>query len=229
MQTKALIIEDDINYSLEIEMILDKLDVSVIGKSKSWQTISEKIKKLKPDFVILDIFLSKKENGLEFAEKLKQLFIPFIICTGYPEEEYADRAFELGAFAFFSKPIDKSAFAFKTRQLIAQLKDKSDNQNLSIKDKNFLVKIPFREIEWLEIDGNYTSIVVRNGKKYIQKQSLKYFLDLLDDLFVQIHRSYIINSAHVAKLDLNNNTLTTRNGSILPIGSKFKSAVVDLF
>jgi len=229
MQLKALIIDDDINYALETEMILDEIGVEIIGKFKTWRNVLSKVKKLQPDFIVLDIFLAQKENGLEFAEKLKQLYIPYIICTGYPYEEYAKKAFEYGAYGFFSKPLDKAAFSFKVRQLIAEILDTSQLNFISVKDKSMHIKIPFKEIQWLEIDGNYTSLVLVSGKKYIQKQSLKKYLAKLDDSFKQIHRSYVVNTYHVKSMDINSNVLEFRDGQTLPVGSKYKTTILKLF
>lgn len=229
MQCRAIIIDDDINYALETEMILDELGVEIVGKFKTWKNILSRVKKLKPDFVVLDIFLAQKENGLHFAEKLKQLYIPFIICTGYPNSEYADQAFKHGAVGFFSKPLDKAAFAYNVRQLISDAKDDAEKDFITVKDKNFHIKIPCKEIQWLEIDGNYTSIVLTSSKRYIQKQSLRKFLDILGDSFKQVHRSYLVNIYYVKSIDVLANTLELRNGQSIPIGSKFKADTVKLF
>lgn len=229
MHLKAIIIDDDINYALEIEMILDKLGVKIAGKFKAWKNVLPQLKKLQPDFIILDIFLAQQENGLDFAEKLKLLHIPYIVCTGYPYQEYADKAFQQGAYGFFTKPLDKAGFSFKVRQLLAKLRDDTFKNYLPIKDKNIHVKVPFKEIQWLEIDGNYTSIVLVSGNRYIQKQSLKKYLDLLGVSFMQIHRSYVVNTYHIKSLDGNSNSVNFRNGQSLPIGSKFKSDITRLF
>lgn len=229
MHLKALIIDDDINYALETEMILDEIGIEIVGKFKTWKNALSQVKILKPDFVVLDIFLAQKENGLDFAEKLNQLYIPYIICTGYPHEEYANRAFEYGAYGFFSKPLDKAAFSFKVRKLIAERAEQDNERSISIKDKSIHIKIPLKEIMWLEIDGNYTSLVLVSGKKYIQKQSLKKYLSILDHSFKQIHRSYVVNTYHVKSMDINSNTLEFRNGQALPIGSKYRTAILQLF
>ena len=229
MQLKALIIDDDINYALETEMILDEIGVDIVGKYKTWKDVLSKVKKLRPDFIVLDIFLAQKENGLDFAEKLNQLYIPYIICTGYPYEEYASKALQFGAYGFFSKPLDKAAFSFKVKQLIAEIENNAQNDCISIKDKNLHIKIPVKEIQWLEIDGNYTSIVLASGKKYIQKQSLKKYLTQLDSTFKQIHRSYAVNTYHIKAVDIHTNTLQFRNVHSLPIGSKYKTTILELF
>lgn len=229
MNIKAIIIDDDINYALETEMILDKLGVEIVGKFKTWKNVLSKIKRLQPDFIILDIFLAQKDNGLDFAEKLKSLQIPYIVCTGYPYQEYADKAFQHGAYGFFSKPLDKAGFSYKIRQLLSEISDDVFKHYLPVKDKNTHIKIPFKEIQWLEIDGNYTSIVLVSGSKYIQKRSLKKFLDPLGASFMQIHRSYVVNTYHIKSLDNGTNSVNFRNGKSLPIGSKFKSDIVKLF
>lgn len=55
------------------------------------------------------------------------------------------------------------------------------------------------EITCLEGDGNYTYIHTRNGKRYLVSKTMKSLNEYLDDHFLRIHKSYLINTNCVAE------------------------------
>ncbi len=62
-----------------------------------------------------------------------------------------------------------------------------------IRDKGCLTKVRFLDIMYLKGDGNYTTLVTKK-KSYSLRNILKEFEELLPgDLFIRIHKSYIIN------------------------------------
>ena len=59
----------------------------------------------KPDILLLDICMPKM-SGIEVAEKLKPLKIPFVFLTAYSEEYMVKSAGEVGALGYLIKPIE---------------------------------------------------------------------------------------------------------------------------
>ncbi len=228
---KAIILEDNISYSWDYEMILESLEVDVCGVYKNWSIALPEIKKKLPDFMIVDLFLDNNEKGLEFINQIKDFFIPTIICTGYPEQSYMDQALDFGVHAFMTKPIDKAAFTFQVKKLKRKLETtNTQNSVLKIKDKKNLLKIPFDEISRILIEGNYASIFLISGKRYVIKISLKRLqVQLNPDLFIRSHRSTIVNIEHIERIDLNRNKIVMKCGTELDLGNKFRNSVRTAF
>ncbi len=224
---RAIILEDNISYSWDYEMILESLEIEVSGVYKSWRDALPEIKKQLPDFMIVDLFLDNNEKGMEFINQIKDYFIPTIICTGYPEQSYMDQALDYGVHAFMAKPIDKSAFTFQVKKLKRKLQTAKDqNSVLKIKDKKNLLKIPFEEISRIVIEGNYASIFLISGKRYVLKTSLKRLqMKLSQELFIQSHRSTIVNLKLIGRIDLNRNKVIMKCGAELELGNKFRNSV----
>lgn len=118
---KALIIEDDITNAWDYEMILNDLEIQVQGVCKSWKQALPIIKKDLPDFLIVDLKLGNNENSFDFLNQIKKYFIPTIVCTGFPEKEYIDKAFDVGVDSFITKPINKALLSFQIRKLIKEI------------------------------------------------------------------------------------------------------------
>ena len=227
---KVLIVEDDLSVALEIEMMLEQIGITQVHNVKSWKHIYADLKTIRPDFAIIDIFLNKKENGLDLASKLRESYIPFIICTGYPHDEYSKKAQDLKAFAFFSKPIDKPAFKFTLQRLIQKLNlQNASANNLVVKTNKKITKIPMTDIAYIKTEGNYSSIIAKDETKYIQKQSLKKYLSLLNSNFLQIHRSMIVNADYIKSIDVENSSVLLTSEKSLPFGSKFKRQLINSF
>lgn len=60
------------------------------------------------DLIIMDIVMSDGSNGLDSAEKIKQLFpeIKILIVTSMPESEYLKKAKKIGIDSFWYKEIE---------------------------------------------------------------------------------------------------------------------------
>lgn len=55
------------------------------------------------------------------------------------------------------------------------------------------------DITCLEGEGNYTFIYTRRSKRYLVSRTLKSLTEQLDESFVRVHKSYIINTDYIAE------------------------------
>ncbi|MDR2921131.1 MAG: LytTR family transcriptional regulator DNA-binding domain-containing protein [Tannerella sp.] len=61
--------------------------------------------------------------------------------------------------------------------------------------------IPINEILYIQADGDYISIHTTEGH-WLKEQTMKYTEDILpSDLFIRIHRSYIVNISHISRIE----------------------------
>lgn len=224
----TVIFEDNISIVWEYEMMFEELGIEVLGVYKSWSEGQEHLKRLHPDFIIIDIFLKNGENGLDLLQTMQKRFIPFIVCTAYPKEKYLDKALELGASAFFSKPLDKPAFKFKIKALCQEIQNNYNNKSyLIIKDGRSIFRVPQSEITYLEIEGNYASIHLKGGSKHVIKKSLKNLKETLGlNSFFQIHRSTIVNIDYISNYNSAKKMVVLKDGTGLPIGNHFKEELL---
>ena len=79
-------------------------DLEVIGEAKNGSDAAEASKFLKPDVIVLDINLGDT-NGLELVPQIKSLSpkTNILVLTMYGEEEYLQKALELGAKGYVLK------------------------------------------------------------------------------------------------------------------------------
>lgn len=102
---KVLVADDQ---KLFREMLIDHLrqeaDIEVVGEADSGADTLEKARRLSPDILLLDIQLGDMD-GLEVTEKVKAGVpnVKVVLLTGFHNEEYIYRGFQVGASGYLSK------------------------------------------------------------------------------------------------------------------------------
>jgi len=87
-----------------------------------------------------------------------------------------------------------------------------------IKKDHFLYKIKIHDIKWIKSEGNYLDIHCIKSKHLI-RYSLKEFINQLpSDIFIQVHRSYIVNIHFV---DAFAHRMLKIGNIYIPIGQSF--------
>ncbi len=96
---------------------------------------------------------------------------------------------------------------------------------LRISTSTELVRVATDEIVYVRADGNYSDLVLTNGKSRKMTFQLHFFdgvfQQLQDNLFVRVGRSLIVNKRYIYIINLTEQTLTFSgqqiNGDIKPV------------
>lgn len=213
---KAIIIEDE---HLAAELLAKNVEsyeqIELLGKFDNGYSGLKAIQELNPDLVFLDIELPKL-TGLELLELLDEP--PLIIfTTAY--NQYAIEAFEKNAVDYLLKPfskdrlfkaIDKAlqnenlhAIKSKTEEIISSIHTSEDKNldRIAVKDKSDIHLIDTDDVVYLEAQDDYVSIHTKSNS-FLKNARLKFFEENLDPKkYVRVHRSYIVNTAFIRKLE----------------------------
>jgi len=125
---KILIVDDDgvVVTSLAIKLKAQGYDVL---KAQDGSTAVNTIRTQKPDAILLDInfppeFMAVTWDGFQIMEWLRRLEegsnIPIFIITGGDPEKYVSRARDLGASAFFRKPVVHEQLVTALRRVLKE-------------------------------------------------------------------------------------------------------------
>jgi len=101
---KILIVEDQFVEANHLRLMLKKAGHSIIGMARSVPDAKYYIAQEKPELVLLDIFLSGKETGIDLAELLKEDNIPFIYLSANSNAEVLSKAKLTHPYGFLVKP-----------------------------------------------------------------------------------------------------------------------------
>ncbi|UJP63914.1 LytR/AlgR family response regulator transcription factor [Mongoliitalea daihaiensis] len=172
------------------------------------------------DVLFLDIKMPDL-NGLELKVLLpKDLLV--IFTTAY--SEHAVKGFELDALDYLLKPFSLSRFlkACDKAMEIYSLKNpnKSNPEYVFIKSGNEEVRVIFSELLYCEARGNYVHFELSSGG-FLSRMTFKEAEALLPSDFVKSHRSFVVNTTHVGKVEKQQVLV---QGKIVPIGSNFQES-----
>ena len=122
MAKKILIVDDDPNVVKVLASRLRANKYEVMASSDGLQAV-QKAHQGKPDLIILDIRMPAG-SGISVAEKLKisddTSLIPVIVITGYPDEEIQQKAQEMGAAHFITKPVHAEELLAKVEEILGE-------------------------------------------------------------------------------------------------------------
>ena len=135
---KVLIIDDEKDICFLISEILKDENYNTSIALNSDEAIN-KFNEIKPDLVILDIWLSNsKLDGIEILKEFKSINsnIPIIIISGHGTVDLAVKSIKNGEYDFLEKPFNSDKLIILTKRAIESSLLLSENKNL----KDTLIK-----------------------------------------------------------------------------------------
>lgn len=127
----VIIVEDDPVIALLTESFIKEAGHKVIGVAHDSETALDMIHIRQPDFLILDINIDGKRDGIEIGMIVKEKYqIPFIYITAYSDLKTLERAKKSQPCAYIVKPY-KATDLF-TAMTIGLYNYNGRNQNLKI-------------------------------------------------------------------------------------------------
>lgn len=177
------------------------------------------------DIVFLDINMPLI-NGVELMQTMSNRPAT-IITTAY--DNFAFEAYQHDALDYLLKPISLPKFikaADKARIFCAmenQLKNTTSILYFRIDGEDLAINV--MDILYFESIGNYVKIHFRQKHKTkIAYETLKNIVNKTPSkLFIQTHKSYIINTQYLEKIETKNTVLT--GNIIVPLGRKYELLV----
>lgn len=170
--------------------------------------------KQKPNLIFLDVELGQ-EIGFDLIHELRVFYttLPFIILTT-AHDHYAKQAVNNDVLYFLSKPIDNGELQ---KALTKFEKAQSEQRNhIVIKDKNGHTLMQYEDIVYIEAQSNYCIFYLKHGKKNTVSKTLKEIENLLPNIFLRTHKSFMVNTQFVEKINTTKKqiTLNTKTGII---------------
>ncbi len=135
LQPLLLLVDDDLGSLIMAEEALDEAGFRVLQAENGLEAL-EVCEKQIPDLIIMDVIMPKM-NGFEACEKVRSTdwgeHIPILMVTGLEDIESINKAYEVGATDFLTKPINFFVLPHRVRYMLRS-KDTADrlrsSQNL---------------------------------------------------------------------------------------------------
>ncbi|KGX83550.1 LytR/AlgR family response regulator transcription factor [Pontibacillus marinus] len=208
--TYRILIADDQEASRKLlKQMISKVaadSFSVIDEAVDGVDLVEKVIQHQPDLVMCDIEMPRK-RGIDAIRECVQTMpsLAYIFTTAH--DKFAVEAFDLHALDYVMKPIQISrlhlALDRAKKTLDQKQTEESENQKathrIPIRFNRSLYYVQVEDILFIE-KRDRKSVIHTAYQSYSSTETLEYFLDFLDDSFVQSHRSFIIHLTHISHI-----------------------------
>jgi two-component system response regulator LytT len=213
---KCVILDDEpFAHQVLTHYINETPSLALVASFRNAVEAFEYIGKNPVDLLFLDIEMPLI-NGVDF---LKAIPDPpkTIFTTAY--KQYAFDGFELNAVDYLLKPFSYERF-IKAVEKLTVVAETPIYDTLLIKEKDGTINL--KQVDILYID--YVKILTI-GKTYLVYKTLKATFEKLNqNIFLQSHRSYIVNRMHVTQIT--QDSLILVNKTFVPIGPSYKKELI---
>lgn len=247
-KVRALIVDDEeLGRGVLRALLASEDDVEVVGEAASASEARRKISEQRPDLVFMDIEIPGG-SGIEVVQQIEEPLPYVIFVTAHPE--FALPAFELQAMDYLVKPVQRPRFAgsiLRARQRIAERRvaglalqimgaaggmngeraadavapqAKYANQ-MTIRIRRRMFSLEVSDISWIQGASQYSRVHTKSGEYLLSRTLASLECELDPKRFFRIHRSAIVNAAHVREVRSSGDgryNIYLHGGQALPMG-----------
>lgn len=147
------------------------------------------------DILLLDIEMGAMD-GVTLAKKLRRDndTVQIVFITGY--SDYILEGYEVAALHYLMKPVRKDKL-FSVLDRAAEKLSKNEKV-LNIEVGGEMVRIPIYQIRYADVSGNY--VTIHASDDLTVKMTLGELVKELDDRFVRVSRSVVVNLTLIARV-----------------------------
>ncbi|WP_182357511.1 ANTAR domain-containing response regulator [Tomitella gaofuii] len=101
---RVLVAEDEALIRLDLVEMLTEVGYRVVGEAADGQRAVDLAAELKPDLVIMDVKMPRRDGIDAASEIASRRIAPVVILTAFSQRELVERARDAGAMAYLVKP-----------------------------------------------------------------------------------------------------------------------------
>ncbi|TDT47596.1 DNA-binding LytR/AlgR family response regulator [Maribacter spongiicola] len=219
----CIIIDDEATARLVVRQLCSKIpELDVIEEFDNAISAIKFLNQQNIDVIFLDIHMAGF-SGVDFIQTLKDP--PKVVMTT-SDTDFAIAAYEYECIVdYLVKPITlerfeksiekiKNTSVKKPQALGATPQNSSEGEDLYINIDRRLIKLKLNEILVIEAKGDYIDVKTEKEDHRVHTTLKKIKDKLPEKLFLQIHRSYIINFTKIIDIE-DNSVLIAKN--VVPI------------
>ncbi len=252
---RTIIVDDEPAARAHIARLLTKDPaIEVLDECRNGQEAIERVLQCRPDLLFLDVQMPGM-NGFEVMEQLHRMngqgHVPFVVFVT-AHDQYALKAFDVNAVDYLLKPYDDDRFFSslekakrfiemrQSSRLTGKLMDlvrehmhtnNEFTERFTIRDKGREHTVRVDDLIYLRAEGNYLNLQLKD-RHFLHRMTMNAVETELDPArFLRIHRSYIVNLAHVRNTRYSGNNefiFTMANNERVVSGRSYKEKIAEV-
>ncbi|MDN3581585.1 LytR/AlgR family response regulator transcription factor [Mucilaginibacter flavus] len=230
MILNCLIIDDEPIARKLLQEYIDEIDfLTLAGTAENPLKATTLLNELNVDLIFLDINMPKM-NGLQFLRSVNNL--PMVIMTT-AYGQYALDGFEMAVVDYLVKPFSLDRF-LKAAQKALELKllrskpvtapAETSPEYFYVKCDGKIERVLYEDLIYVEAMANYV-VLYTIPKKLVVYLTIKGIQEKLPaDNFLQVHKSYIVNTKMINSIEGN---MLNLGSAKITMGTSFYDEVMD--
>lgn len=174
------------------------------------------------DVIVLDMVL-EKENGLEIANRLRDIGYDGKIIFWTADDSHLQEAFDVGAMQYVVKGKEYGRMYSAINEILSHMRD----EVLTFKTHGELHRLEYRQIEYVESKGRSCHICTTDNQCFVTLGKLDDIEEeLCDKRFLRCHQSYLVNMDHIQSV---NENFIMESGDIVQIRRRNHNEIKDKY
>ena len=230
----ALVIDDEVpaldelSYLLRTDFSLEPVDTAN-NSSDAFRLLQGR----HYDVVFLDVRMPEL-NGIELGNVLRRFAEPpaIVFVTAY--EEYAVRAFELGACDYLLKPVSRARLRTALSRALGPSRagpppEDDSSAMIPVETAGRTRFISREQVRWVEAEGDYVRLHTMEGDAHLVRIPISHLEERWTAHgFIRIHRGYLVPFRHITEFSMSGGAHTvTVTGHTLPVSRRHVRDVRD--
>jgi len=206
----CIIVDDEKHARIELIYHLSKFqNINVLKDFDNGIDAVNFLSENNTDLVFLDINMTT-QNGIDIAKNIRSLNLPkfpyIVFVTAY--DEFAIKAFDLDVIDYILKPINDERFNKCISKITKEFENIStkktnlnaDDEIITLIKNNILYPIKKNQIKLAYIEDRSLTVETVKGKFIITGTLNEFEETLPKDIFIRVHRSYLININYIEEI-----------------------------
>ncbi|MCL2030152.1 MAG: LytTR family DNA-binding domain-containing protein [Oscillospiraceae bacterium] len=175
------------------------------------------------DLFLLDIVMDETD-GMELARRIRRRDKDAAIVFITSNPDYALKGYDVNALHYLMKPLDAGALE---RLIGSDVQSRFHPQFLTVRSGTQSLRIPVRDILYLENTGRRVVIALRDGLAEYAGKLSELLAHLPGDKILRVHVGYAVNMRHIR--ELTRTEAVAVNGKRIPVSRAYSKAAQEAF
>jgi DNA-binding LytR/AlgR family response regulator len=231
----ALVVDDEIPALDELTYLLRAMPaVSSVHAARSPSEALRSLQERRFDVIFLDVRMPSL-NGIELANVLGRFASPpaIVFVTAY--EEYAVRAFDIGACDYLLKPVSRTRLSTALDRALSRRGGRpgepanAGSIAIPLESAGRTRWVGPGQVRWVEAEGDYVRLHMADGDTHLLRMPISHLEERwAAQGFLRIHRSYLVPVSQIAEFAVAGNNHSVKvSGQWLPVSRRHARDVRD--